>query len=124
MIIATYIALALLALLTVFQLALIFGAPYGKFAWGGQHEVLPTKLRIGSVVSICIYAVFALFLLSKSGLWVVVTHQPTLQIGVWVMTIYSALGVVMNAISRSKPEMMLMTPVAVVLSICFLFVAL
>ena len=47
----------LLALLAVFQLALALGAPLGHFAWGGAHRVLPRRLRIGSLVSIVIYAV-------------------------------------------------------------------
>ena len=28
-----------LAALAIFQLALVFGAPLGHFAWGGQHRV-------------------------------------------------------------------------------------
>ena len=44
----------ILALLAVFQLALVLGAPLGRFAWGGTHRVLPARLRIGSAVSIVI----------------------------------------------------------------------
>ena len=42
----------ILAALAVFQLALAAGAPLGRFAWGGSHEVLPPRLRVGSLVSI------------------------------------------------------------------------
>lgn len=124
MITATIITLVVLALLIAFQLALIAGAPIGHFAWGGQHRVLPAKLRIGSVSSIAIYLLFAVFLLSKSGMWAIITHQPTLAIGLWIMTIYLFLGVLLNGISRSRPERLTMTPVALVLAICFLIVAL
>ncbi|MEW9873186.1 hypothetical protein [Arthrobacter sp. HS15c] len=48
---AAIAACALLAALAVFQAALIAGAPLGRFAWGGQHDVLPAKLRIGSATS-------------------------------------------------------------------------
>jgi hypothetical protein len=51
---AAIVACAVLAGLTVFQAALIAGAPLGRFAWGGQHDVLPAKLRIGSAVSIAL----------------------------------------------------------------------
>ena len=46
---------ALLAALTAFQLLLILGAPLGRFAWGGQHEVLPRGLRVGSAFSIVLF---------------------------------------------------------------------
>ena len=56
-----------LGLLTVIQLALVFGAPLGRFAWGGQHRVLPARLRVGSAVSILIYAVIALIAWDRVG---------------------------------------------------------
>ena len=54
------IALSVILLaLAIFQLALALGAPLGRFAWGGQHRVLPVRLRIGSAIAIVIYAVIA-----------------------------------------------------------------
>ena len=43
---AAIAACVILAALAIFQAALIAGAPLGRFAWGSQHSVLPTKLRI------------------------------------------------------------------------------
>ena len=51
---AAIVATVILGLLAVFQLALVAGAPLGHLAWGGRSRVLPTRLRIGSVVSIVI----------------------------------------------------------------------
>ena len=51
---AAVVASVLLAGLAVFQVALIAGAPLARFAWGGQHRVLPTRLRIGSAVSVAL----------------------------------------------------------------------
>lgn len=113
----------ILAALAIFQLALVFGAPLGRFAWGGQHEVLPRRLRIGSVISIVLYALFALLILDRAG---VVSALPDTvsRVGTWIVTAYLGLGVIMNAISRSKPERYTMTPVALVLAVLFLLVAL
>ncbi len=105
----------LLALLAVFQSALIAGAPFGRFAWGGQQERLSPRLRIGSVVAIAIYALFALVVLERAGLVSLMPHPAIAGIGIWVIVGYMALGVVMNAISRSKPERYTMTPVAIAL---------
>ena len=121
--IASIIALVTLSLLAVFQLALVAGAPLGNYAWGGQHKVLPAKLRFGSACSILIYAVFASFILSKSGIWVIVTNDTVLNVGLWIMTIYLTFGILLNAISRSKRERYLMTPISALLAVLFFIVA-
>jgi hypothetical protein len=119
---AAWAACAILAALAVFQAALAGGAPMGQFAWGGQHRVLPGNLRIGSVVAIVIYAVFAALILQRAGL---VMWLPALvvDIGIWAVLAYLVLGIPMNAISRSLPERYTMTPVITVLALLVLSVA-
>lgn len=104
-----------LALLAVFQLALIAGAPIGRFAWGGQHRVLPARLRIGSAVSILIYALIALIAWDRVG---AIDIFPDLfsVVAMWVIFAYFTLGILLNAISRSKPERYTMVPVCIVLA--------
>ena len=41
----------------------------------------------------------------------------------WVLAAYFTLGVVMNGISRSKPERRIMTPTALVLAVLYLILA-
>ncbi|MGR0220094.1 hypothetical protein [Agromyces sp. ZXT2-6] len=113
----------ILAVLAAFQLALALGAPLGRFAWGGAHRVLPTRLRIGSLVSIVIYAAIAALALDRVGLIDVVPDAVS-TIGMWVVFGYFVLGIVMNAISRSKPERYTMTPVVTLLALLSLLVAL
>lgn len=43
---------------------------------------------------------------------------------VWVLAEYFALGVLMNGISRSKPERLVMTPTALALAGTYLMLAL
>lgn len=121
---ATVLGLLILLGLTIFQIALIFGAPIGDYAWGGQHKVLTTKLRIGSVTSIVAYVVFAAFLVSKAGVWPIITNPNVLNTGMWAIVGYFTLGIVLNFISRNKKERALMTPVAALLAVSFFIVAL
>ena len=45
-------ATAGLAVVAAFQVALAAGAPWGRAAWGGQHQGrLPARLRIASAVA-------------------------------------------------------------------------
>jgi hypothetical protein len=113
-----------LGVLAVFQLALVFGAPLGHFAWGGADRVLPRSKRIGSVIAIVLYAVFAWVFLMKAGLVPMMLPEIVVDVAAWVIVGYFALGVALNAISRSKPERYTMTPVTVVLLGLALIVAL
>ncbi len=120
---AAFIACALLAGLAVFQAALIFGAPLGRFAWGGGADVLSTPLRIGSAVSIALYAVFSVVVLERAGVTRRLGRPRAVRIAAWVLAVYFCVGVLMNAISRSEPERLVMTPVAIVLALCCIVVA-
>ncbi|WP_455836361.1 hypothetical protein [Pseudarthrobacter siccitolerans] len=117
-------ACAVLAGLAIFQAALIGGAPLGRLAWGGQHRVLPARLRVGSAVSIILYAAFGYVALAKAGLVPALGNETVTLVVTWVLTGYFALGVLMNAVSRSKPERAVMTPVALALSVAYLVLAL
>ena len=122
--IAAIAACTILAALAVFQVALIAGAPIGRFAWGGQHQILPPRLRVGSVVSIVLYAAFALAILERTSLVTVFGSIGFVQMACWVLFGYFTLGIVMNSISRSKPERNTMVPVSLVLAVLVLVVAL
>ena len=121
---AAIAACALLAALAVFQAALIAGAPLGRFAWGGQHDVLPAKLRIGSATSIIIYVLIAYVALAKAGMVPPLVSEGFTDVTSWVLTGYFALGIVLNGISRSKPERLVMTPVVLILTALYLVLSL
>lgn len=112
----------ILAALAIFQIALAAGAPWGHFAWGGQHRVLPRNLRVGSVISILIYALIAFFAWERVGASSVLP-EVIAQVAMWVIFAYFAVGIVMNAISRSKPERYTMTPVVLILAVLSLLIA-
>ena len=115
-------ALVLLAALAALQVLVALGLPFGHFVWGGQHKVLPTRLRIASVVSVVLYAAIAAVLLSRAG--VIPGGDSTfVLITTWVLFGYFALGILMNAISRSRPERFTMTPVTIALALATLIIA-
>lgn len=122
--IAAILLCVLLGALAVFQLALVFGAPIGHFAWGGADRVLPRSKRIGSVVSILLYAAFAWVFLMKADLVAMVLPEIVVDVAAWVIAGYFALGVPLNAISRSRPERYTMTPIVIVLLVLAVIVAL
>lgn len=112
------------AALAAFQVALLAGAPLGHYAWGGADRVLPPGKRVGSVIAIVLYAAFAFLALERAGVMDVFAPTPVVDIAMWVVTVYLATGIVLNAISRSRKERFVMTPVALVLTVLALLVAL
>ncbi len=119
---AAYIICVILVGLSVFQLLLIAGKPLGRFAWGGKHEVLPRNLRIASGFSILTYIFIGIIVLGAVG------HVPIFDVTfslalVKIFAVYFAFGVLLNAISRSIGERVVMTPVAAVLSVCMFVIA-
>lgn len=118
------VSCVVLTILAIFQLALISGMPLGKYAWGGSYEVLPVNLKIGSAISILLYGIFAAIILSRSEILMLITNQTIVRVGIWVLAVYFCLGVLLNAISRSKHERNVMTPAAFVLAVATLYIAL
>lgn len=113
----------LITLLAAFQLALACGAPWGQFAWGGQHPgTLPRAYRIGSGASILIYGFFATIIADRAGL-IAVYPPEFVQVAAWFVFGFLSLGVISNALSRSKPERLVMTPIAIALAALSLSVA-
>lgn len=113
----------ILALLAVFQAALAAGAPWGHFAWGGQHRVLPRNLRIGSISSIGIYAIIVFVAWERAGMSSLLPDIVA-QVPMWVTFAYFTIGIALNAFSRSTPERLAMTPIVFVLALLSLLIAL
>jgi hypothetical protein len=110
--------------LAVFQLLLAMGAPLGRFAWGGQHRVLPASLRRGSIAAIVIYGIFAVLILRRAGLLSFGLAEGVVTVATWVVTAYLLVGVGMNLASPSRPERFVMTPISALLFALCLVVAL
>lgn len=123
MVVAAWIAVILIAVITVFQLALALGAPAGAAAWGGNHPgVLPTRLRVASgFVAVFVYPALALFILTTAG--VIDSQMDANPLWLWILAGLFLLGALANFASRSKVER-LWGPVSLVIAICCAVIAL
>ena len=114
--------IGLLAILAVFQIALAAGAPFGHLAWGGQNRILPARQRVGSVVSVVIYAAIAVIALGRAGQTDLVLAAIS-QVGMWIVLGFFVLSIVGNAVSRSRFERSVMVPMSAALAVLSLLVA-
>ena len=109
----------------LFQLALVLGAPMGEYAFGGQNKgKLPTRLRISSAFSFVLLLAGAGHYFAQAGVFQQLAPGAINTVANWVLVGFFAIGLVMNAISRSKKERQMWVPVlllSVVLSIIVAF---
>ena len=107
----------------LFQLGLVAGKAWGEYTMGGRYPGrLPAVMRLAALVQAVVLAVLAAIVLDAAGLlgldWTAQTEWlPFVPVAV------SALSLVLNASSRSEPERRTWTPVAIVLLVSSLAVA-
>ncbi len=120
-VVAAAVAVAVLVALAALQVLVAGGRPYGRLVWGGRHVTLPHRLRVGSALAVPLYAGIAAVLLARAGVFG--TPAEWTAVIAWVLVAYFASGVILNGISRSRPERAVMTPVCAILAVCSLVLA-
>jgi hypothetical protein len=116
-------AAALLALVLVFQVLLVAGAPLGQAAWGGQHQVLPTNLRIASAAAVVVLALMAWVVLARAGIVPPGAGPIAIRVSTWLFVAFFALNTVANLVSTSAVERYVMTPATLFMVLSLIVVA-
>ena len=115
------LATALLSVVIAFQIAVVAGAPVGRFTQGGQTDgVLSASGRGFAVISIAILVVMQLGVLAAVhlGPWRNINHKAKQRLMVFT-TAYGGVAVAANLASRSTAERAVWTPMSIVLLVLF-----
>ena len=110
--------------IAAFQAAIAAGAPLGRAAWGGTHVRLPQRLRVASAVAVVFWIVAALVVLARAGFDASPVPFSASRWATWILVVLLPIGAVMNAASRSPWERFLWAPIALVLGVLCLALAL
>ncbi len=95
------------------------GLPLGEFTMGGQHRILPKKLRVMSLVCLIIQ-IFAVIIILQSGGFIKLWFPSNITRYIcFFFAIYLSLNSIMNLLSKSKKEKYVMTPISLVAAICY-----
>jgi hypothetical protein len=121
---AAVAATAGFVLVAFFQMFLALGVPWGRAAWGGAHDRLPSRLRIGSAVAAVFWILAALVVLARGGYEASPVPLGVARWATWVLFALLVLGTLMNLASRSRLERLIQTPTAAVLALLTFLVAL
>lgn len=116
------IACLALAILAMYQVVLLFGAPLARFAWGGEDHYLQPRFRGYAVLSVALYVIAIVAALGGAN---IIRVPPVLawQIACYVFSAAFFAAFILTARSRSTTERRVMLPINVALSGMFLIVA-
>jgi hypothetical protein len=94
-------------IVTVFQIALASGAPWGEYAYGGTKTgKLPTGFRINSVVAAFVMLGIAGHYLAQLGVFEPILDPAGNSVVNWVLVGFTGLAALANNATRSKKERM------------------
>ncbi len=113
------VALSLLVGLIVFQIAAVCGAKVGRFTQGGKSAELSAKQRVLAGVSIIVLIVAGYLLSVKAEFIDTPFNQGTIHTASIIFALYLSANVVMNLLSLSKQERLVMTPIAAIIALAF-----
>jgi len=120
---AAWIFAFLIVVVSLFQLALALGAPWGHLAMGGAFQgAYPAPMRVAALVQIGALSVMAMLVLSRAGL-VLPAWRAVSKGMVWLVVFLAGVGVVLNLITPSPLERLIWAPVASILFLTALRVA-
>lgn len=101
----------------ILYILLTLGLPYGEYAMGGKYTVMPSRMRVVCAISVIIQLIAILYLLQAGH---VISMGLPFDRGVcYSFAAYLFLNTLMNLLSRSIKEKIVMTPLSFVTAICF-----
>lgn len=107
----------------LFQLALAAGAPWGPYAMGGAFPgQFPPELRVAAVVQAAILALLVWVVLARAGMAIPNWSRASRWL-IWIVVVFSTISLVLNTITPSAEERAIWMPVALVMLICSVIVA-
>jgi hypothetical protein len=114
----------LIAIVILFQMALLAGAPWGHLTMGGKYPgALPKNIRRVTLVSMLLLIGFALIVLTRAGVFMP-EWQPATRVLIWFVVAYCGFGVFLHIITPSRWERIIWLPQIVLLFISSLWLAL
>lgn len=121
--ISALLFVTLVAAVTVFQVALVLGAPLGEFTLGGKYRGrLPAAIRLVPALSALLLCGFAAVVVARAGLAFPELSGPA-PVLIWLVVAYCAVGALANFFTPSQRERAIWFPVVLLMLITSFIVA-
>ena len=109
----------LFGVIAIMTVLVACGLPLGEFTMGGQHKILPKKLRVVAVISVAIQIFAMIIILQAGGFISLLFPFKVTKYICFFFAVYLSLNTIMNMISKSRKEKYVMTPISLIAGICF-----
>jgi hypothetical protein len=101
--------------MALLQLSLTFGSPLGEYVLGGQHKVLPQKMRLVSSAFTLIFIFVGMCYLQRGNFLYIGLSSGVVNVIVIVNTLFLAYAIIGNGmLTKSKKEKYVMTPFSII----------
>lgn len=109
--------------ISTLQMGLMLGAPWGDFAMGGMHPGrFSVRLRISAAVQLGIIILSWLLVMVRECLFLSEYFEPS-RFAIWFVVGLFAISTILNIITQSKKERMLGAPIAMMMFLSSLSIA-
>jgi hypothetical protein len=120
----SWVAIIAFSAISLFQIALIAGAPWGEYAVGGAHKgKLPVSFRVGSAFTLALYAGIVGHYLAQAGVLTKFLDAGLNGIANWALVVLNVFSLLANSLTQSQKEKTVWAPVAFVILLASLLVA-
>lgn len=118
-----YLGAILFTPIIVITIGVMLGLPFGEFTMGGRHRIVPKNLRYLSAITLFIQLFSVMIVIQSGGIIPLLFSPNTTNVICIILASFLSLNVVMNVISKSRKERYIMTPLSLLIAICFWFTA-
>ena len=119
--ITAWIGSLLFFAILILYVLLTLGLPLGAFAMGGRHVILPAQMRYTTGISVLVQLFGILVLLQLGGILSIGLPENIAKGAGYFFAAFLAFNTVMNALSPSRKEKLIMTPLSAIAAFCFLY---
>jgi hypothetical protein len=114
-----YLTSLLCAIITfgmaLLQVSLTFGSPLGEYALGGQHKILPRKMRYLSTAYALLFIFIGTCYLQKGSIVNIGLNSSIVTGFIIVNTLFLGYAIIGNSfLTKSKKEKYVMTPFSII----------
>lgn len=109
----------LFSIVIVISFLLLCGLLLGEFTMGGRYKVFPKKLRVIVLLQMILQVFFVIIILQQGGFIPLWFSKKTTKVICIVIASYLSLNTLMNLVSKSKKERYVMTPLSILVAICY-----
>lgn len=105
----------------ILYVLLVLGFPLGEFAMGGKYKVLSKQYRFACALSVLVQLFAILVLMQLGNIFSFGLPENIVKGSAYFLGGYLCINTVMNGLSKSRKERLVMTPLSAITAFCIFY---